>query len=47
LTWLGGRRILDRVRAERAGLLQHRPILGARDVAALAWRFSTWRGVAA
>jgi squalene synthase HpnC len=47
LTWLGGRRILDRVRAERGRLLHHRPILGARDVAALAWRFSTWRGVAA
>jgi hypothetical protein len=47
LTWLGGRRILDRVRAERGRLLQHRPILGAWDVPALAWRFSTWRGVAA
>ena len=47
LTWLGGRRILDRVRSERGRLLQHRPILGAWDVAALAWRFSTWRGVAA
>jgi hypothetical protein len=47
LTWLGGYRILDRVRAERGRLLHHRPILGARDLAALAWRFSTWRSAAA
>jgi squalene synthase HpnC len=47
LTWLGGRQMLDRVRAERGRLLHHRPILGARDVAALAWRFSTWRDAAA
>ena len=32
LTWLGGRRILDRVDAQRGSLLQHRPVLGAADV---------------
>jgi hydroxysqualene synthase len=47
LTWLGGRRILDRVDEVRGRLLQHRPVLGAADVPALAWRFSTWRGAAA
>ena len=47
LTWLGGRRILDRVDAQRAALLRQRPVLGAADVPALAWRLSTWKGVAA
>jgi squalene synthase HpnC len=47
LTWLGGRRILDRIGAERGRLLQHRPVLGAADVPALAWRLSTWKGAAA
>jgi phytoene synthase len=47
LTWLGGRRILDRIGAERGRLLQYRPVLGAADVPALAWRLSTWRGAAA
>ena len=47
LTWLGGRRILDRIGAERGRLLQYRPVLGAADVPGLAWRFSTWRGAAA
>jgi phytoene synthase len=47
LTWLGGRRILERITAERSRLLQYRPVLGAADVAPLAWRFSTWKGAAA
>jgi phytoene synthase len=47
LTWLGGRRILDRTGAARRRLLQYRPVLGAVDVAALAWRLSTWKGAAA
>jgi squalene synthase HpnC len=47
LTWLGGRRILDRVDAQRAALLRQRPVLGAADVPALAWHLSTWKGVAA
>jgi phytoene synthase len=47
LTWLGGRRILDRIAVERRHLPQHRPVLGAADVPALAWRFSTWKGAAA
>jgi len=47
LTWLGGRRILDRVDAQRDALLRRRPVLGAADVPALAWRLSTWKGAAA
>jgi hypothetical protein len=47
LTWLGGRRILDRVDAQRSALLRQRPVLRAADVPALAWRLSTWKGVAA
>jgi len=47
LTWLGGRRILDRVDAQRGALLRRRPVLGAADVPALAWRLSTWKGAAA
>jgi phytoene/squalene synthetase len=47
LTWLGGRRILDRIGAEHSRLLQYRPVLGAADVPALAWRLSTWKGAAA
>jgi phytoene synthase len=45
-TWLGGSRILDR--AEQAGtrLLSHRPVLGARDLPALAWRAVRWKGAA-
>jgi squalene synthase HpnC len=42
LTWLGGRRILDRVEARRGDLLDHRPVLGVADVPALAWRLCTW-----
>ena len=38
LTWLGGRRILDRVDAPRAVCSQHRPALGAADVPPLLWR---------
>jgi squalene synthase HpnC len=47
LTWLGGRRILDRVDAGRARLLHDRPALGAADLPALAWGLSTWRRHAA
>ena len=47
LTWLGGRRILDRVHRDRGTLLYHRPTLGARDLPALAWQATRWKGVAA
>ncbi|MGE5245537.1 MAG: squalene synthase HpnC [Betaproteobacteria bacterium] len=42
-TWLGGSRILDRVDAHRASLLQYRPALGAGDVPTLVWRATRWR----
>jgi phytoene/squalene synthetase len=47
LTWLGGRRILERVHARRVDLLHHRPTLGAADVPLLAWRAARWRRTAA
>jgi len=43
LTWLGGRRILDRVDATRFELLRHRPTLGAVDMPVLAWQAARWR----
>jgi squalene synthase HpnC len=42
LTWLGGRRILDRVDRMRPALLDARPALGARDAPVLAWRAACW-----
>jgi hydroxysqualene synthase len=41
-TWLGGRRILERVQATRADLVQRRPALGVADVPALVWRAARW-----
>ncbi len=43
LTWLGGRRILERL--ERAGfdVFRQRPTLGAADAPLLAWRALAWR----
>ena len=46
LTWLGGRRILERVRARRSDLLQYRPTLGTSDLPVLLWRAACWRRVA-
>jgi phytoene synthase len=43
-TWLGGRRILDRVAADYDRTAA-RPTLGASDVPWLAWRLLTWRAV--
>ena len=43
LTWLGGRRILDRAAAGPNPLVS-RPTLGARDVPGLLWRTIRWRG---
>ena len=42
LTWLGGRRILDRVEGHRFELLRSRPTLGAADVPSLLWRAARW-----
>ena len=47
LTWLGGQRILERVEAAGADLLQHRPSLDASDVPRLLWRAVRWKGTAA
>ena len=41
-TWLGGRRILERVGRRRAEALTHRPTLGAGDVPPLLWRAIRW-----
>jgi squalene synthase HpnC len=43
LTWLGGRRILSRLQESDFDMFQHRPTLGAADVAALSWQALTWR----
>jgi len=45
LTWLGGRRILDRVERTRMNLLEARPTLGPADVPGLIWRAARWGGV--
>jgi hydroxysqualene synthase len=42
LTWLGGRRVLDRVEARGPRLLTERPTLGAADVPALLTRAVRW-----
>jgi hydroxysqualene synthase len=42
-TWLGGRRILDRVDAARASLLDYRPTLGVVDVPGILWRAALWQ----
>ena len=46
-TWLGGRRILERVDAARFDLLHVRPALGAADVPRLVWQAARWGGAAA
>jgi squalene synthase HpnC len=43
LTWLGGTRILERVRARYAELFQNRPTLGLADAPLLLWRAVRWR----
>jgi squalene synthase HpnC len=43
LTWLGGRRILDRLERGGFDVFGARPALGTADLAALAWRAMTWR----
>jgi len=43
LTWLGGRRVLDRLRRTGYDVFRHRPALGAADVPAMAWQLLRWR----
>jgi squalene synthase HpnC len=43
VTWLGGRRILDKLEHARFDVFNHRPTLGAADVPALLWKAATWR----
>jgi phytoene synthase len=42
-TWLGGRRVLTRLRASGFDVFRRRPTLGWRDAPALAWQFVSWR----
>ena len=44
LTWLGGRRILERVDRLRHNLLTERPTLGGADVPIILWRAAGWNG---
>jgi hydroxysqualene synthase len=43
LTWLGGRRILERLERRHYDVFGGRPALGAADVPALLWRAMAWR----
>jgi hypothetical protein len=47
LTWLGGRRVLDRVAEHQYELLTRRPTLRAVDVPRLLWQAARWGGIAA
>ena len=44
LTWLGGRRILDRVEHVRFDVFTARPAVGIVDAPGLLWRALLWRG---
>jgi squalene synthase HpnC len=41
-TWLGGRRILDRLTAQDFDVFSNRPTLGARDLVVIGWRAAVW-----
>lgn len=43
LTWLGGRRVLERLEAIAFDVFRTRPALGRRDAPVLLWRLVTWR----
>jgi squalene synthase HpnC len=43
VTWLGGRRILDKLERARFDVFNDRPTLRAADVPALLWNAATWR----
>jgi squalene synthase HpnC len=47
LTWLGGKRILERTRRSWRAGVHRRPALGVADVMPLAYRFAAWRLTAA
>jgi squalene synthase HpnC len=42
ITWLGGRRVLDRVERRLRDLLQFRPTVGAADLPGLLWNALRW-----
>ena len=42
-TWLGGRRILERLERGGYDVFDARPALGGRDVPAVLWKAITWR----
>jgi squalene synthase HpnC len=41
-TWLGGRRILDKLQGAQFDVFGHRPTLGPADAPALLWQLATW-----
>ena len=43
MTWLGGRRILDRLEQTGYDPLMHRPTLGVADYAPILWKALRWR----
>jgi phytoene synthase len=43
LTWLGGRRILDRLEHQQFDVFTKRPALGKADVAAIIWQATVWQ----
>jgi hydroxysqualene synthase len=43
LTWLGGRRILERLQQADFDVFGRRPTLGPADLPVLLWRLATWR----
>jgi len=43
LTWLGGVRVLDKLRDADFDVFRHRPALGAGDVPSLLWQAARWR----
>ena len=46
LTWLGGRLILDKARAQGAQLLSTRPVIGRSDVPRMVWQALAWERAA-
>jgi phytoene/squalene synthetase len=42
-TWLGGRRVLDRLEHADFDVFAARPSLGWRDAAVIGWQAATWR----
>ncbi len=41
-TWLGGRRILEKLQRAEFDVFEHRPTLGPADLPVLLWRLATW-----